>query len=210
MIRIGISILLASVSLTTPAFASVLIVRVIAPDGKPVRDAIVTMKAVGQAAPTPQISGVYRVEQRNTQFNPFISVVPVNAEVAFPNFDPFKHHVYSFSPTKRFELKLFAKDQTRSIRFEKAGIVAVGCNIHDSMSAYIFVTDTAWTARTDADGNSYFKNIPSRAVSVAVWHPFSRAPGGTETRQISVDALSRTEVFAIKLRPPPVRNMGGY
>jgi plastocyanin len=210
MMPVRVSVFWASMAITSPAMAGVTTVHVTTPDGKPVRNAVVTMKPVGQAAPAPRISGAYHVEQRNTQFNPFISIVPVNADVAFPNFDPFKHHVYSFSPTKQFELKLFAKDQTRSIRFDKAGIVAIGCNIHDSMSAYIFVTDTAWTARTDADGNTYFKDIPSRNVTVAVWHPFLRAPGGTMSRQIAIDVSNRTEGIAIKLRAPPVHNMGGY
>ncbi len=210
MMRSGISIILASMSPFSPAVAGVITVHVATPDGKPVRDAVVTIKPVGQIAPVPQISGGYRVEQRNTQFNPFVSVVPVNAEVAFPNFDPFKHHVYSFSPTKQFELKLFAKDQTRSIRFEKPGIVAIGCNIHDSMSAYIFVTDTAWAARTDANGNVTFKDVSSRAATVAVWYPFLRSPGGTTTRQITIGTSSHTEEFVIKLRPPPVHNMGSY
>jgi hypothetical protein len=86
------------------------------------------------------------------QFHPFLTGRPGRREVSFPNLDPTKHHVYSFSPAKRFELKLFAKDQSRSVHFDKPGVVALGCNIHDAMTAFIVVTDSAWTARTNAQG----------------------------------------------------------
>lgn len=189
------------VSFAVPASAGVLTVRVTGADGRPVSGAVVTLHPVGQAAPA-AARGNFRVEQRNMQFNPFISVVPVNSDVSFPNFDPTKHHVYSFSPAKVFELKLFAREQNRSIRFDRAGVVAVGCNIHDQMSAYIFVTDTVWTTRTDNNGVATFRDAPERATSVAVWHPYLRAPGGIMARQVPLSSASRSEAFSIRLRPP--------
>ncbi len=193
---------------TTPAAAGVLTVRVTGADGQPVRDAVVTLHPQGQTSPLPK-SGNVQIEQKNTQFNPFITVVPVNADVSFPNLDPFKHHVYSFSPTKRFELKLFAREQNRSIRFDKAGIVAVGCNIHDQMSAYIFVTDTLWTARTDGNGVAIFRDAPERATSISVWHPYLRTPTGTMTRQVGLSNVSHSEAFSVKLRAP-LHHMSDY
>ena len=92
----------------------------------------------------------YYLRQRQHQFHPFVLVVPVGANVSFPNFDPTRHHVYSFSPAKRFELKLFARDQSRSVRFDKPGVVALGCNIHDQMSAFIDVVDTPGPRRPSA------------------------------------------------------------
>ena len=87
----------------------------------------------------PDGSGRFVVSQQNLQFHPFLTIVPVGADVSFPNLDPTKHHVYSFSPAKKFELKLFAKDQSRTVHFDKPGVVALGCNIHDQMSAFIVV-----------------------------------------------------------------------
>ena len=113
------------------------------------------------------------------------SVVPVGANVSFPNRDATKHHVYSFSPAKRFELKLFARDQSRSVRFDKPGVVALGCNIHDSMSAFIVVTDSPWTARTDGKGVVQFANAPNAAARLSVWHPYLRAPGNVLARRIA-------------------------
>jgi hypothetical protein len=142
------------------------------------------------------------------QFHPFVLVVPVGATVSFPNLDPTRHHVYSFSAAKKFELKLFARDQSRSIKFDKPGVVALGCNIHDGMSAFILVADSAWTSRTDANGRVRFADVPLSAGSVSVWHPYLRAPGGTMSR--SLGAKDHDASFAVRLRPPPMHDMSGY
>lgn len=193
-----------------PAQAGSLTLRLSGADGKPAPDVVVALKPVGSAAPLPKAQGPYEIRQRDTRFQPFISVVPVDASVSFPNFDPFRHHVYSFSPAKRFELKLFARDQTRSVVFDQAGVVAVGCNIHDSMSAFIFVTDSAWTARTDAKGVAVLRDLPGGALTLTVWHPYLAAPGGLMTQAIAGDAGDRTQALSIRLRPPPMHPMGSY
>src|SRR5262245_53423681 len=95
--------------LASPALAGGFTVRVVDAAGHPVQDAVVTLKPVSGAALRPRMEGPYRVTQQETQFHPFVSVVPAGATVAFPNLDPFRHHVYSFSAAKRFELKLFAR-----------------------------------------------------------------------------------------------------
>jgi hypothetical protein len=121
--------------------------------------------------------------------------------VSFPNFDPTKHHVYSFSAAKRFELKLFAKDQSRTVRFDKAGVIALGCNIHDQMSAFIVVTDSAWTARTNAQGFASFGDTPNAPARLTVWHPWLRVPGGF--MQQTVGGGQRSASFSVRLRAPP-------
>jgi hypothetical protein len=121
--------------------------------------------------------------------------------VSFPNLDPTKHHVYSFSSAKKFELKLFAKDQSRTVHFDKPGVVALGCNIHDAMSAFIVVTDSAWTARTNAQGLAVFGDARNAAGRVTVWHPYLRAPGGVV--QQAVAPSKRSVSLSIRLRPPP-------
>jgi plastocyanin len=192
------------------AHAGSLTVRITGGDGKPVADAVVALYPGSGQTPAPRPQGKYEVTQKDTMFHPFVSVVPVNATVSFPNLDPFKHHVYSFSPAKRFELKLFAKDQTRSVTFDKAGVIAVGCNIHDSMSAFIFVTDTVWTARTDANGQAVIRDVPAQALSLTVWHPYLSAPGGQITDTLPASAADRSKTVAIKLRPPPMHHMSSY
>lgn len=199
-----------AVGLCLPAslVAAPLSVRVVDAGGRPVRDAVVTLYPAGQAARAPRGGGHYVVSQKNIQFHPFLTIVPVGADVSFPNFDSTKHHVYSFSPAKRFELKLFARDQSRTVRFDRAGVVALGCNIHDAMSAFIVVTDSVWTARTNAQGIAAFGDAPNAPGRVTVWHPYLRAPGGFV--QTNVAAGQRGANFSIRLRAPPPMPMPDY
>ena len=198
---------LAFAGVATPLAAAPLNVRVVDASGRPVRDAVVTLYPAGSARPA-HASGRYVVAQQNLQFRPFLTVVPVGADVSVPNLDPTKHHVYSFSIAKRFELKLFAKDQSRTVHFDRPGVVALGCNIHDQMSAFIFVTDTGWTARTNAQGIASFADAPNAPARVAVWHPYLKAPGGQV--QQSIAATQRNLGFQVRLRPPPAMAMTDY
>src|SRR5690349_13801942 len=191
----------AGLGLTAPLSAAPLAVRVVDASGRPVRDAVVTLYPAGSAARAPSAGGRFVVSQQNLQFHPFLTIVPVGADVSFPNLDSTKHHVYSFSSAKRFELKLFAKDQSRTVHFDKAGVVALGCNIHDQMSAFIVVTDSAWTARTNAQGMASFGDAPNVPARLAVWQPYLRAPGGMVEQ--AVGAGQRSASFSLRLRPPP-------
>ena len=188
------------------AAAVPLTVRVVDAKGRPVSDAVVTLRAgpVGR----PAASGNYSVSQKDMQFHPFVLVVPVGAKVSFPNLDPTRHHVYSFSPAKQFELKLFAKDQSRSVVFDKPGVVALGCNIHDAMTAFIYVTDNQWTAKTGANGTVRFADAPNAAGKVSVWHPYLRAKANVVERQLA--ASERNASFTVTLRAPPMAMNDGY
>ena len=198
---------LALAGAVSPLVAAPLNVRVLDASGRPVRDAVVTLYPAGITR-QPHPSGRYVVAQQNLQFRPFLTVVPVGADVSFPNLDPTKHHVYSFSAAKRFELKLFAKDQSRTVHFDKPGIVALGCNIHDQMSAFIVVTDSAWTARTNAQGMASFGDAPNVPARLTVWHPYLRAPGGMIAQ--AVGPTQRSLSFQVRLRPPPAMAMTDY
>ena len=193
-----------------PASAGGLTVRVVDSAGQPVPDAIVTLRPANAVAPRPHAESGLRVIQHDTRFSPFISIVPVGSTVAFPNLDPFRHHVYSFSAAKRFELKLVVRDQSRKVTFDKPGVVAIGCNIHDTMSAYIFVTDTVWTARASSNGAATFRDTPAGSFTAQVWHPHQRAPGGTVAHKLTASTGGLRETFTIKLRRPPVHGTGGY
>jgi plastocyanin len=197
----GFFLTAAALSIAAPLAAAPLTVRVVDASGRPVRDAVVTLYPSGGAARPAHAAGRFVVSQQNMQFHPFLTIVPVGSDVSFPNFDNTKHHVYSFSPAKKFELKLFAKDQSRTVHFDKAGVVALGCNIHDQMSAFIVVTDTAWTARTNGQGLVTFGDAPNAPGRVTVWHPYLRAPGG-QLQEI-VAPTQRSASFQIRLRPPP-------
>jgi plastocyanin len=184
---------------SAPASADGLTVYVRGPGNVPIRDAVVTVHLVGRPTPPPAArGGSFTVDQRDIRFHPYVLMVPVGADVAFPNFDTVRHHVYSFSPARRFELKLYAREQARAVRFDTAGIVALGCNIHDQMSAFIAVVDTAFAVKTDASGNAMFPTLPPGPVRITVWHPLARAPGNAVTRAA---AGTGAETVALTLRP---------
>jgi plastocyanin len=189
------------------ATSAPLTVRVMDGKGRPVRDAVVTLHPNGSAA-RPSAAGRFSVSQKDMQFHPFVSVVPVGAKVSFPNLDSSRHHVYSFSPAKRFELKLFARDQSRSVVFDKPGVVALGCNIHDGMTAFIMVTDSRWTAKTGANGIVQFADAPNSPGRVTVWHPYLRAKANLVEQSIS--AGNRSATFIVALRAPPMAMGDGY
>ena len=200
MVR-NILVALALASGASSLAAATFSVRVVDVSGRPVRDAVVTLHPAGNAARAPRPASRFVVSQKNLQFHPFLTIIPVGTDVSFPNLDPTKHHVYSFSPAKKFELKLFAKDQSRTVHFDKAGVVALGCNIHDQMSAFIVVTDSSWTARTNAQGLVTFSDAPNAPGRITLWHPYLRAPGG-EMQQV-VSASQHSASFQVRLRPPP-------
>jgi plastocyanin len=198
----------AGFGLSAPLVAAPLAVRVVDASGHPVRDAVVTLYPAGAAARPARPGGRFVVSQKNLQFHPFLTIVPVGADVSFPNFDPTKHHVYSFSPAKKFELKLFARDQSRTVHFDKPGVVALGCNIHDQMGAFIVVTGSAWTARTDARGIAAFGDAPNAPGRLTVWHPYLRALGGVVEQAVA--PAQRSANFSIRLRLPPTMPMADY
>jgi len=118
--------------------------------------------------------------------------VTVGTPVNFPNFDTVRHHVYSFSPIKPFELKLYAGVPQAPIIFDKPGTAVLGCNIHDQMAAWIVVVDTPHYARTAADGQVRLENVPAGDYRLRAWHagvPAGKEPA-TETLNLADTDMS--------------------
>lgn len=184
------------------AQAADLTVSVRGADGKPVPDAVVMVYPNGQ--PTKgsiKFSWPYQVAQQNIQFNPFVLIVPVGAEVSFPNFDKVRHHVYSFSSGNKFELKLYGREENRVVKMSTVGVAAIGCNIHDQMVGFIKVVDTAYAAKTDASGAAIVRGIPDGPVTAKVWHPYLRAPKNEKTLTTKVVHGADRETATVELRP---------
>lgn len=155
-------------------------------DGQPLTDAVVVLDVPGSPRAVP--TGSYVMEQRNIAFQPHILIVPVGATVSLPNRDAVRHHVYSFSKAKKFDLKLYGKDDQRSIVFDKPGVVALGCNIHDTMSGFIFVTSSRYAMRSDARGRVRFDDVLASKATISVWSPSIRAPGNMLTQPFLIPA----------------------
>lgn len=135
--------------------------------GSPIENAVVYAEPETKAAASPANA---IIEQRGKQFNPLVSVVQTGTDIAFPNFDSVRHHVYSFSPAKTFELKLYSGVPTNPIRFDKAGTVILGCNIHDYMVAFIHVVDTPYFAKTNKLGKAVLRDVPNGNYTLKAWH----------------------------------------
>jgi hypothetical protein len=128
----------------------------------------------------------------------------VGAEVSFPNLDPVRHHVYSFSPAKTFELKLYSKGAAPTVRMDKPGVVAVGCNIHDNMVGFIRVVDAPFAAKTDAKGVAVIRSLPAGAATLTVWHPYAKTKNNEVARAIANPAAGETaQAVTLDLRPAP-------
>ena len=152
------------------AQAATVQVAVQTPSGQPVAQAVVYLEspqAQRQVKPAPRLE----MAQEHKRFIPEVLVVPVGSEVYFPNRDTVRHHVYSFSAPKKFELKLYSGTPADPVRFEQAGVVVLGCNIHDQMVGWIVVLDTPYYAQTNRNGQVQLDNVPAGAYRLRVWHP---------------------------------------
>lgn len=178
------------------AGATTVTITVRQPDGSPLTDGVVMIEGAGVPRPVPR--GPYTMEQKAIAFQPHVLVVPVGAQVAFPNRDTVRHHVYSFSKAKRFDLKLYGREDQRSVAFDTAGVVALGCNIHDTMSGFVIVSATPLYAKTDAQGRVSIADVPAGAVTFRVWSPSIRAAGNSLTQAATVPAAGLSTTLTIR------------
>lgn len=110
------------------------------------------------------------IRQINETFVPRAVAVTVGSEVSFPNGDPFFHNVFSLSRARTFDLGRYPSGQTRTVRFDRAGLIKVFCQIHSHMSASVMVFNHPWFAVPDENGMFDLKNVPSGARRLAAWH----------------------------------------
>jgi len=141
------------------------------------------------------------MRQQGALFSPFVLPVKVGDTVSFPNFDDFRHQVYSFSKTKRFEIRLFSRDESKSVTFDKPGVVALGCNIHDNMLAYIYVSSHPFVAKSEANGRAFATGLAEGDYDVHVWHPDMSGRSATDaTSQVSVGVAGAELTIDLQLR----------
>jgi plastocyanin len=136
--------------------------------GQPLANTVVTLQGPqgALASPAPAI-----MDQVQRQFLPTVLAIRSGTRVSFPNRDDIRHQVYSFSPAKRFELRLYKDTPSEPVLFDKPGLVVLGCNIHDWMLGYIYVTDDPWFAVSDAAGKLQIDDLPAGRYQVTLWHP---------------------------------------
>jgi plastocyanin len=154
------------------------------PGGQLLADAAVAVELKGRTGKTS--SAKAEMGQRDRQFTPQLLVVQTGTAVNFPNFDTVRHHVYSFSPIKVIDIKLYSGTPAEPIVFDKPGVATLGCNIHDRMSAHIVVVDTPTFGRTDDKGQVTF-DLPAGEHVVRAWHGGQKSPN-LQTVKLDVPA----------------------
>ncbi len=177
----GASLLPSLMPSSANAAPSPLDIRVTDAAGKPISGAVVFLDSPQAREQARPLAGI-EVAQAERRFVQTVSVVTVGTAVTFPNLDTVRHHVYSFSPIKRFEIKLYVGTPAAPVVFDQPGIAVLGCNIHDQMAAWIVVVATPWFGRTDDAGRwsaSAAATVPPGRYTLRAWHagmPVGAAP----------------------------------
>ena len=186
------------------ALAADIPVQITDQNGEPAANAVIVLSnkvSAGANSLSGQLEASKLVDQQDETFIPHVTVIPRNGKVRFANSDAPLHQVYSFSPVKQFELTLEPGETSSEIVFDQIGVAAIGCNIHDHMIAYIFVTDSPWTVVTDENGQANFADVPNGIYNAEIWHP--RTPPATETPQheLIVGAAGARLQAAVQIMP---------
>ena len=182
--------------LATTSMAAELSVSVFDQNGKAVSNAVVYVSQIdGQVPQTRPM--LVEVDQIDETFVPHVRAATVGSTVSFPNSDHVRHHVYSFSPAKSFELKLFAGIPANPVVFDKAGIAVLGCNIHDAMTAWVVVVDTPFYGRSAGAGPVAMGQVPAGNYRLRVWHPSLPVGAPAADQPLVVGSADTTITFRL-------------
>ena len=183
--------------------------------GAPVSDAVVYAKSNSAVAARVRKEAV--IDQQDKQFVPYVTAVQVGTAVMFPNKDNIRHHVYSFSPAKKFELPLYAGVPAEPVVFDKEGFVTLGCNIHDWMISYVAVVPTPYFQVTGKEGRVTLKDLPAGQYSIEVWQPSLKGSPEKSAQHVDLAVNAPKDlVFTLDLKPDfrakraPSLSTGGY
>jgi plastocyanin len=200
--------LLAALAGAAHCAAATLEVSVVDEQGKPLADvAVYATSHDASAVALPPATAI--MDQQAHQFVPHVLVVRTGTAVTFPNSDNVSHHVYSFSPTKPFELGLYKGNVYPPVVFDKPGIVVVGCNIHDSMLGYIRVVDAPHFAVTNEQGVALIDGVANGDYAVEAWTPRVRAEALPAPQHVAVASASVAAEIRITGRLAPAHAHGG-
>ena len=204
------SCLLAALLLAPAVRAGDLSVRVTDPGGQPLPGAVVVAEPVAGAMPLAAAPRAV-IDQVNRSYVPHVSVLRVGTAVSFPNHDNIRHQVYSYSKAKTFTLRLYAGQPANPVVFDKPGVVALGCNIHDSMLGWVLVVDTPWMARSEGDGQARLAGLPAGHYRLRAWaEPMPALTDGVDV-ELAGDTVQRlslrldTARYSGEQLPSPVR-----
>ncbi|NVJ61009.1 MAG: methylamine utilization protein [Gammaproteobacteria bacterium] len=203
------SLIISSLSLSSAAKQFTIVNQ----DGRKLEGAVLEIvlktstnnKQLDPAASKESRSVPYIIDQVNKQFVPELIVVPAGAEVSFPNSDNIRHHVYSFSKVKPFELKLYSGQPKDPIQFPNHGVVVLGCNIHDSMVGHIYIAQSKYVAASNDKGLLNIDLPEGEIKLISLWH--SNYVGGAEkTLPLTKAQLTNNNTLILSTQPDKPRN----
>ncbi len=164
--------------------------------GKPLANAVVY--AVPDTPPPPGPARTAIIDQIHRQFDPQVSVVEVGTRVDFPNSDNIMHAVYSFSPAKTFVLRLYAGRAAPPVTFNTPGIVVMGCQIHDTMIAWLLVVKTPYFAKTGPSGKLVLRDLRPGRYRLHAWDVGMRS--ATPARALTIVGGAPAPAITYRLR----------
>lgn len=182
--------------------AAGLSVRVTDAGGRAAEGAVVVVVPADGTPPAVPVPGMpQKIGQNNETFEPFLTVVPLGGSVVFGNADATNHHVYSFSPLNKFEMLVPPDTVSPPVVFDRAGALAIGCNIHDSMIAHVYVAASPWATTTDREGRARLDGVPPGRYKVSAWHPRLRPGRGEPEAVVDVTASGGSVTLQLALVP---------
>jgi plastocyanin len=197
----AIFVMLATVR-AYPSQAAAIIATVTDEAGQPLPDAVVSVVAIGATRIAPSaLLTTATIDQREETFVPAVTVVQRGGSVMFRNSDRTRHHIYSFSPIRQFEF-VEKPDEAIPVLFDVTGVAAIGCNIHDNMVAYVYVTDAPRAAVTDSQGRAEVADLPAGTFIATVWHPRLRPRIVPPSQQVTLESNGTTLAVTISVLPP--------
>ena len=201
---LSIALLTAS---SLPAAAAVLTLQISDQSGRPLADAVAMLypDTPDSAPAKPAAPREHVVDQKDETFLPLVEIVAVGDSVVFRNSDRTRHHVYTFSPlaTPPFDFILKPNESSAPILLQKAGVIPVGCNIHDFMINYLFVADSRWVAKSDEKGSVTLTDVPPGAYTVKLWHPRLRPGVAQPAHPLTVSGEQASAALTMTVMAPP-------
>jgi len=191
---------------SAPAGAAGLGVRISDTRGNAVADAVITVVAqAGGSVPPAPPPATRVIDQKNETFIPYIEVFRPGDKVVFHNSDDTRHHAYSFAPARQFEFVLVPGESSTPLQLDKLGVIAVGCNIHDQMITYLYVTDAPHVAHSGSDGIAQLSNLAKGEYEVHVWHPQLRPGATVDLQRLTISDTTELKdlTFTVSLLPDP-------
>lgn len=189
---------------TSPVRAAGVDVTVVDAADKPLAGAVIFLQPGGGKQLATRPLAAVEIAQAKRQFVPRVTIVTVGTPVSFPNLDTVRHHVFSFSPVKTFELKLYAGVPGLPVVFDKPGFAVLGCNIHDQMAAWVAVLDTPLYGLSEAGGRARLDGVPAGSYRLRAWHPGLAADAEPLSVALTVGAADVEKALRLDVTANPL------